>query len=219
LIERWARYRIRSACILPVGLSAAQEERVLLKECEFMGASRIAVAGLLAIFLSGGVSSETLAAERTAPSEKKIAEALARLSKADRSAATAQRYCAIASDSRLGSMGTPLRLSVDGKTVFVCCKGCVKRAQANPKATLASVKKLEKIAAAMAKLSSEDRMLAEAQRYCAVESENRLGTMGAPVKVTVGGEAVFLCCAGCIDAVQADPKGTLATAKRLKEAD
>lgn len=116
-------------------------------------------------------------------------------------------------------MGTPVRLSVDGKTVFVCCQGCVKRAQANPKATLASVKKLKKIAAAMAKLSSEDRKLAEGQRFCAVESDNRLGMMGAPVKVTVGGQTVFLCCAGCIDAVKADPKGTLANAKRLKEAD
>lgn len=184
-----------------------------------MKTSRIAVAGLLVLILVGSAWSELFAAERAAPSEKKIAEALARLSREDRGAAAAQRYCVMEPANRLGSMGTPVKLVVDGKTVFVCCKGCVKRAQANPKATLASAKKLKRIAAAMAKLSSEDRKLAEGQRFCAVESDNRLGMMGAPVKVTVGGQTVFLCCAGCIDAVKADPKGTLANAKRLKEAD
>ncbi len=185
-----------------------------------MKSSRMVAAGLLAVLLAGGVWSEMYAAERTAPSEKKIAEALARLPKADRSA----RGCAALLRDRgrqsarfHGNAAETLPSAV--KTVFVCCQGCVRRARANPKATLASVKKLKKIAAAMAKLSSEDRKLAEAQRHCAVESENRLGVMGAPVKVTIGGQPVFLCCAGCIDAVKADPKATLATAKRLKEAD
>lgn len=74
-----------------------------------------------------------------------------------------------------------------------------------------------KIKAALAKLPDSDRKLAEAQRYCAAKPESRLGAMGAPVKVEVGGKTVFLCCAGCNDAALADPKATLASAEKLKK--
>jgi hypothetical protein len=74
-----------------------------------------------------------------------------------------------------------------------------------------------KIKAAMAKLSEADRKLAEAQRYCPAEPENRLGSMGPPVKLEVGGKPVFLCCAGCRDHALADPKATLAEVEKLKK--
>ncbi len=74
-----------------------------------------------------------------------------------------------------------------------------------------------KIKAAMAKLPEADRKLAEAQRYCATLPENRLGSMGPPVKLEVGGKTVFLCCAGCRDDALADPKATLAEAEKLKK--
>src|SRR5204863_7725143 len=48
--------------------------------------------------------------------------------------------------------------------------------------------------AALAKLKPEDRKLAEAQKFCAVLTKNRLGTMGAPVKVMIKDKPVFLCC-------------------------
>jgi hypothetical protein len=54
----------------------------------------------------------------------------------------------------------------------------------------------EKIDAALAKLSPEDRQQAKAQRVCPVSNEP-LGAMGVPIKVTVGEESVFICCAGC----------------------
>src|SRR5258708_36806765 len=66
-----------------------------------------------------------------------------------------------------------------------------------------------KIKAAMAKLSEADRKLAEAQRYCPAEPENRLGSMGTPVKLEVGGKPVFLCCAGCREDALAVPNATL----------
>jgi hypothetical protein len=71
--------------------------------------------------------------------------------------------------------------------------------------------------AAMAKLPEADRKLAEAQRYCAVQPENRLGSMGAPVKLEIGGKPVFLCCAGCREHALADPKATLAEAEKLRK--
>jgi hypothetical protein len=73
-----------------------------------------------------------------------------------------------------------------------------------------------KIQAAMAKLDPEDRKLAEAQEWCAVEEENKLGGMGKPVKVTVKGQSVFVCCSMCKDRATADPDKTLAKVEELK---
>jgi hypothetical protein len=75
------------------------------------------------------------------------------------------------------------------------------------------------VSAALAELSPEDRALAKAQKYCAVESENLLGSMGAPVKVIIEGEPVFLCCAGCEDSALADPQKTLASLHELQAAN
>jgi hypothetical protein len=61
----------------------------------------------------------------------------------------------------------------------------------------------------LAKLSDEDRALAEKQRICPV-SDEPLGSMGVPVKVTVKGQDVFLCCAGCKDAIEENPDEYLA---------
>jgi len=62
----------------------------------------------------------------------------------DRSAAEAQKYCAIANKSFLGSMGAPIKLELEGKPVFLCCKGCVKKANADPAAALAKAAALRK---------------------------------------------------------------------------
>ena len=76
-----------------------------------------------------------------------------------------------------------------------------------------------KIRAALATLSKEDRELAEAQRFCPVLSDNRLGVMGPPVKIVVDGRPVFLCCSGCTKKALANPQETLATIERLKAAN
>jgi hypothetical protein len=73
-----------------------------------------------------------------------------------------------------------------------------------------------KIQASLAKLSSEDRKLAEAQKWCAIEQENRLGDMGTPVKVMVKDQPVFLCCKSCQKRALADPDKTLAAVEELK---
>jgi RND family efflux transporter MFP subunit len=73
-----------------------------------------------------------------------------------------------------------------------------------------------KITAALAKLPPADKSLAEQQRHCAVLSESRLGSMGVPLKLTLGGETVFLCCAGCKDQALASPDRTIAKAKELR---
>jgi hypothetical protein len=129
---------------------------------------------------------------------------LGAMSPQDRELAAAQRNCVVMIDMPLGAMGLPSKVTVNGEAVFVCCKGCEKKAPANPAKTLAMAKKLRdavqqeiEIAANMAKLSPADRELAAAQGFCAVMVDNRLGTMGPPLKISVGSEVVFLCCEGC----------------------
>ena len=73
------------------------------------------------------------------------------------------------------------------------------------------------IMAAMAELPAEDRLAAEAQKFCAVEQESRLGSMGAPFKVMVEGQPVFLCCEGCKEAALKDSQATLAAVAKLKQ--
>ena len=40
-------------------------------------------------------------------------------------------------------MGAPLKLSIKDQTIWVCCKGCEKKALANPDQTLAKVVELK----------------------------------------------------------------------------
>jgi hypothetical protein len=67
----------------------------------------------------------------------------------------------------------------------------------------------------LANLGPEDQKLALAQKYCVI-SEGRLGSMGAPIKITVKDQPVFLCCGGCKKRALADPDKTLARVEELK---
>ena len=69
---------------------------------------------------------------------------------------------------------------------------------------------------ALAKLSPEDRQLAEEQRYCAILPNSRLGAMGPPIKLVVAGQPVFVCCNSCRDEALANPQQTLENVKKLK---
>lgn len=61
----------------------------------------------------------------------------------------------------------------------------------------------------MTGLSDADREAALAQKICPVTEEG-LGTMGPPIKVSVEGRDVFICCAGCREPLLEDPAKYLA---------
>jgi hypothetical protein len=172
-----------------------------------------------------------------------MTQALARLSPDDRKIAEKQQFCPILSDNKLGTMGVPVKVMLENQPVFLCCAGCKKQAQENPNETLAKVQKLKegalpsatpasasapdrdtvqrkdpdvKIQAALAKLSDEDRSLATEQRFCVVLPKSRLGSMGTPIKLTVAGQPVFICCEGCREQALADPDATLKKVAGLK---
>jgi Cu(I)/Ag(I) efflux system membrane fusion protein len=94
--------------------------------------------------LSSGGRSATSAVRATTPSDpqERIAANLAKLPPEDRALAIAQKLCPVLPGSTLGSMGPPLKLTVAGETVFVCCAGCQEAALAQPEQTVAKVRQL-----------------------------------------------------------------------------
>lgn len=172
--------------------------------------------------------------------EKKVRAELAKLDSGDCVVAEAQKYCPILPKNRLGTMGPPVKLTLEGRTIFLCCASCEDKARANPQKTLAAVQELKKgttarptppapaqptpdageegkIRANLAKLDPRERPLAEEQRFCPITGE-RLGdpSMGEPVKALVKDQTVFFCCKGCLPTAREDADKTLAKVKELK---
>jgi len=164
-------------------------------------------------------SSPTPSVPSAPPSEsdQRIQNALGELSSEDRKSAETQRYCVVLTSSRLGSMGKPVKLLLDGKPVFLCCAACRDKAVASAKDAALKAAEFQAVHAELAKLSDADRTLAEQQRYCVVSKENYLGSMGKPDKIIIDGVPVFLCCEGCRSEASADPKKTIAEIDRLRQ--
>ncbi|MBX7106769.1 MAG: hypothetical protein K1X57_22025 [Gemmataceae bacterium] len=60
------------------------------------------------------------------------------LSDADKAAVEKQKYCIVANEP-LGSMGTPIKVNVKGKDVFLCCEGCREAVLKDPDKYLAKL--------------------------------------------------------------------------------
>ncbi len=189
---------------------------------------------------SGGAKDASAAIAQARPStpddpDVKIHAALAKLSPADRQLAETQRLCPIL-NSRLGSMGKPVKLTIRGEPIFLCCDACREKALKQGEETVQKVKTLRsqragaakasisakeanlerEITAELEKLPAADRALAERQRFCVVSEMSRLGSMGIPHKLTLGEETVFLCCEGCESQAKEDTLATLAKLKSLR---
>lgn len=121
-----------------------------------MTRSRFAAAVLLATVALPGCGQDKPAAElkpavepRPAPakpdggSTDEVAAERAKLDPTDRALVEAQEWCVVSTDERLGSMGAPIKLDIKGQAVFVCCKGCTRKAEADPDKTLAKVAELK----------------------------------------------------------------------------
>ncbi len=68
----------------------------------------------------------------------------------------------------------------------------------------------------LAELSDADRALAEKQKVCPVSGEE-LGSNGKPVKVSLKGQSVFVCCPDCEAAIRKNPDKYLAKLKAGQE--
>lgn len=66
-----------------------------------------------------------------------------KLPEGERQAALAQGYCPITRQP-LGSMGVPVKITLRGQTVYLCCEGCRTKAKHAPDETLKIVEELKK---------------------------------------------------------------------------
>jgi hypothetical protein len=67
---------------------------------------------------------------RSPPPRQPLLPDLLKLPQPDRDLAVRQKICPV-TEEPLGSMGVPVKVVVEGKTVFLCCKGCEKELRAN----------------------------------------------------------------------------------------
>ncbi len=112
-----------------------------------MSRYRFAAAALLAAVAITGCNANKHKPQATAPTSQAkpddVAAERSKLAPDERALVEAQEWCVVSSDERLGSMGPPLKLDIKGQPVFVCCKGCKKKAEADPDKTLAKVEELK----------------------------------------------------------------------------
>ena len=121
-----------------------------------------------------------------------------------------QKTCPV-SGQPLGSMGTPPKVMVKGKPLFVCCAGCSAKVTANAETYLTKYygAKGKEIRPGVFEATLADAAAIAAQKKCPVMDEE-LGGMGAPQKVNVNGRSVYICCAGCAKKLHAEPEKYLA---------
>ncbi len=106
--------------------------------------------------------------------------------------------------------------TVLGVAVLTGCGGTSSSTPAKEVPATAAKGEVDEVAAERAKLSAQDRALVDAQELCAVSNDERLGSMGAPIKLDIQGQAVFVCCKSCQRKAEADPEKTLKIVAELK---
>jgi hypothetical protein len=105
--------------------------------------SLIAFLGLacIACFAAAGCSKPDPAdvpAEPKADSSESAATEEPKLSDADQALADAQKVCPV-TDEALGSMGSPIKVMLGDRAVFVCCEACIEELKANADKYLAKI--------------------------------------------------------------------------------
>jgi hypothetical protein len=96
----------------------------------------------LVILAAGGCGGDPPAGPQN-DVEAVIRANLAQLDPDDRRLAEEQEFCPIMPKVRLGEMGPPRKVTVNGVTAFVCCDSCVRATQSNPDGSLAKIRRLE----------------------------------------------------------------------------
>jgi hypothetical protein len=113
-----------------------------------------------------------------------------------------------------------------GLAILACCAvlaGCQKSANVSDRREAVGLKKSgtgeeveAEVQAARAKLNADERRLVDEQDICPISNE-RLGSMGVPVKVRVQDETVFLCCKSCQKSALEKSDETLVKVKEIKK--
>lgn len=109
-----------------------------------------------------------------------------------------------------------LTVGVSTVAVLIGCQPSEPKAEAPAGQAQVDTNTSDDIAAERTKLDPEDRALVEAQEWCVISTDERLGVMGPPIKLDIQGQPVFICCKGCKRKAEANPEKTLAKLAELK---
>jgi len=111
---------------------------------------------------------------------------------------------------RTCTLGSPLVVL----GLLLAAGGCGSpRAKELPKSPPSPAAAEAEVPEGLKELSAEDRAAAEKQRLCPV-SDELLGAMGKPYKITVQEQTVFLCCPSCEEQLRKYPEKYLAKLKK-----
>jgi len=141
-------------------------------------------------------------------SEIPLKVTLAALTRADQAGIARQKVCPV-TGTELGGHGTPVKVLIGDRPVYLCCKGCLEKVQKDPELYLRKVYPPDKATSGgritVTAATAADRAAIQAQGVCPVTNAP-LGSMGTPVKVTIDGQDIFLCCRGCLGKVRGNPE-------------
>jgi hypothetical protein len=105
-----------------------------------------------------------------------------------------QRTCPVLGE-KLGAHGNPIPVTLSGQTIYVCCKGCVSKVQANPAPYLAKVAAERRQTGGGASKAPVQGNQAQAafggQKTCPVLNQ-KLGAHGAPIPVSVSNQTIYV---------------------------
>jgi hypothetical protein len=155
----------RCGAFYPVlrGLQAGQ--RVVTAGAFLVDAeTRLNPAAASLYFGSGATREESSAANHALPSQEKqgkvdaeIIAARNQLDSEDRRQVEDQEYCPVLGKNRLGAMGKPFKVVINGESFFLCCEGCKEEATSHSERTLVKVAELKrKVKASRSKKSESD---------------------------------------------------------------
>lgn len=138
------------------------------------------LAGVLVATLGLGTLSLTFARDAGDPGKT----GAAKNAKLDELLIKAQKVCPV-SGQKLGSMGQPVKTTLEGHTTFLCCKGCTGK-KPDPE-----------------HLKTVHANVAAAQEICPVMKKP---LPKKPASFVVEERLVFVCCPPCTKKITADPE-------------
>ena len=154
------------------------------------------------------------------------------LAAGDREAVGRQVVCPVTGDKF--DHGEPIKLLVDRQPVFVCCEGCVEDVKKDPDKFASStrvdtLRLMRQVAdtpnsgkgtalpdnlvalygvkpgVTVTQATAADASGIAQQRICPV-TRQPLGAHGPPLRVTVDGQRLYVCCQGCVAEIEKDPQ-------------
>lgn len=130
-VERPYRYELRPAAAAPAA-GTDRHSHAPAPLAARVDLSKLTSSSTQAVIqISGLPSASEPSATFAVPFVRSDLIAMEKTTAADAKAIAAQKTCAVTGEE-LGSMGPPLKVVRGGQSVLICCKGCVKKIQAEP---------------------------------------------------------------------------------------